>query len=117
MTRIVGGRIGDPTRETVGQPVAIILPDSMTLFVRRADRLESLASDHPMADWLRFMARVTQAQHDSVMALAPADAVDVIEGIAPLATDGHRRSPGWRDGLYLLLRALDNPALPDQAEQ
>ena len=115
MTRIVGGRIGDPTRETVGQPVAIVLPDPTTLFARRADRLASLAGGHPMADWLRFMARVARAQHDAVLALAPVDAVDVIEGIAPLATDGHRRNPDWREGLHLLLRALDDTTLPDQA--
>lgn len=115
MTRIVGGRIGDPTRETVGQPVAIVLPDPTTLFARRADRLASLAGGHPMADWLRFMARVTRAQHDAVLALAPVNAVDMIEGIAPLATNGHQRNPDWREGLHLLLRALDDTTLPDQA--
>ena len=115
MTRIVGGRIGDPTRETVGQPVPIILPDLTTLFVRRADRLQRLADGHPMAEWLRFMVRVARAQHDAVLALAPADAVEVIEGVAPLSTDGHRRNPGWREGLQVLLRALARPALPDQA--
>jgi FdhE protein len=115
MTRIVGGRIGDPTRETVGQPVAIVLPDPTTLFARRADRLASLAGGHPMADWLRFMARVTRAQHDAVLTLAPVNAVDMIEGIAPLATNGHQRNPDWREGLHLLLRALDDTTLPDQA--
>jgi FdhE protein len=117
MTRIVGGRIGDPTRETVGQPVPIILPDLTRLFERRADRLESVADGHPMAEWLRFMARVTRAQHDAVLALSPADAVEVIEGIAPLSTDGHRRNPDWREGLHVLLRALAHPALPDQASE
>lgn len=35
--RIVGGRIGDPSRETVGQPIPVILP--------AADRLASLGLD------------------------------------------------------------------------
>ena len=60
--RVVVGRIGDPTREGVGQPVPIILPDGPTLFARRAVRLDALAEGHPMADWLRFVARLARAQ-------------------------------------------------------
>ena len=115
--RIVGGRIGDPTREMVGQPIPVILPDQAPLFARRADRLESLARQHPMADWLRFMARVARAQHDAVLALPPADAVDVIEGAPPLATDRHRLEPDWQAGLRLILDTLDDPALADRARE
>lgn len=113
--RIVGGRVGDPTRETVGQPVPIILPDLTGLFARRADRLDSLAVDHPMADWLRFMARVARAQHAAVLALPAADAVAVTEGEPPLTVDSHRRDTGWQAGLGVLLREVDHPVLPDQA--
>jgi len=113
--RIVGGRIGDPTRETVGQPIPIILPDPATLFLRRADRLESLAAGHPMADWLRFMARLARAQHAAVVALPAADPVPVTESEPPLAFDTHRRDARWLDGLDALLREMDHPTLPDQA--
>ena len=113
--RIVGGRIGDPTRETVGQPIPIILPDPATLFARRADRLDALAVDHPMGDWLRFMAQLARAQHAAVAALQAAIPVAVIEGRPPLDLDTHSRHPDWREGLGILLREMDNPALPDQA--
>jgi FdhE protein len=115
MTRIVGGRIGDPTRETVGQPVPIILPDPATLFVRRAGRLESLAVDHPMADWLRFMAGVARAQHEAAVTTPPVDAVDVLEVGPPLAPDAHCRKADWQAGLRVLLQALDDAAMRDNA--
>jgi FdhE protein len=112
--RIVGGRIGDPTRETVGQPVPVILPAPGVLFLRRAERLESLAADHPMADWLRFMARLAHAQRDAVAALPAAEPVAVMEGEPPLAYDGHRRNQYWRIGLAAVLQAVDDAELPDQ---
>jgi FdhE protein len=113
--RIVGGRIGDPTRETVGQPIPIILPDPAALFTRRADRLDSLAVDHPMADWLRFMAQLARAQHAAAAALPASDPVAVIEGQPPLDLDTHRRDPDWRRGLAVVLREADQSVLPDQA--
>jgi FdhE protein len=114
-TRIVGGRIGDPTRETVGQPVPVILPEPGVLFLRRAGRLESLAAGHPMADWLRFMARLARGQHDAVEALPRTEPDAVIEGEPPLAFDRHRRDASWQMGLAVVLRAVDDAALPDQA--
>jgi hypothetical protein len=107
MTRIVGGRIGDPTRETVGQPVAIVLPDPTTLFARRADRLASLADGHPMADWLRFMARVTGNMTLPSWHWPGRCGRRDRRHWGPLATDGHRRNPDRREGLHLL-RALDD---------
>ena len=115
MTRLVGGRIGDPTRETVGQPVPIILPDPAGVFTRRADRLEVLAMDHPMADWLRFMARLARGQHDAALAMPAAVPVTVTEVEPPLAFDSHRRGPIWQAGLDIVLRQIDHPGLPDQA--
>jgi FdhE protein len=113
--RIVGGRIGDPTRETVGQPIPIILPDPAALFLRRAARLDSLAADHPMADWLRFMAQLARTQHAAVAALPPADPIPVTEGEPPLLAASHRRDASWRDALDVVLRELAIPALPEQA--
>jgi FdhE protein len=115
MARIVGGRIGDPTRETVGQPVPIILPDPSAVFSRRADRLESLAIGHPMTDWLRFMARLARAQHAAALALPAADAVVVTEGEPPLAFDSHGRDASWQAGLDVVLQAVDHPDLPEAA--
>jgi FdhE protein len=105
-------RIGDPTRDIVGQPVPIILPDPATLFPRRAERLEVLAEGHPMADWLRFMARLARAQHAALAALSAPEHLAVTEGEPPLALVAH---PGWHPGLDVLLREVDDVSLPDQA--
>jgi len=110
-------RIGDPTRETVGQPIPIVLPDPASLFVRRADRLDSLADGHPMADWLRFLVRLARAQHAAVATLPTAMPIDVVEGTPPLAFDSHRRDAGWCRALTSLLQTVDDPTLPDQARE
>ncbi len=111
--RIVGGRIGDPAREIVGQPVPIILPDPANMFRRRADRLDALAVDHPMADWLRFMGRLARSQAEVV--LPAQEPITVTEGEPPLAFDTHARHPEWRSGLAALLRQMDHVSLPEQA--
>ena len=117
MTRIVGGRIGDPTRETVGQPVPIILPQPAIVFTRRAERLDALAEDHPMADWLRFMARLALSQQAAVAALPEPAAIAVMEGTPPLAFESHYRDPSWREALSILLQTVDDPVLPDQVRE
>lgn len=113
----VKARIGDPTRDTVGQPESIILPDPPALFARRAARLNALADGHPMADWLRFIARVADAQAAIIMPapIAP-DLVaierDVAARMPPLAADGHGRNAAWRDGLATLVADVAHDALP-----
>jgi FdhE protein len=113
--RIVGGRTGDPTRDTVGQPIPVILPDLEMLFTRRAERLSALAANHPMADWLRFMARLAGGQHEAAAVLPVAGPMAVVEGEPPLAFDSHRRDACWLAGLATLLRHVDDAGLPDQA--
>ena len=44
------------------------LPQPGELFASRADRFEHLAHDHPMADYLRFLAALTRAQQAAVAA-------------------------------------------------
>lgn len=106
----------------VKAPDALILPDPATRFARSAERLEALATGHPMMAWLRFMARVAEAQHAAAAALGPLagpgpaavqQAVDA--RMPPLAADGHRRDPAWRDGLALLLDHFDTGTIPAPA--
>ena len=113
----VKARIGDPTRDIVGQPEPIILPDPPALFTRRAARLEALADGHPMADWLRFIARVAHVQAAIVMPapITPDLAAierDVAARMPPLAADGHARDAAWRDGLATLVSDVAHDALP-----
>ncbi|MBN9507813.1 MAG: formate dehydrogenase accessory protein FdhE, partial [Alphaproteobacteria bacterium] len=53
-----------------------MLPDPPHLFARRAARLDALAAEHPMADWLRFMATLARAQHAAVPRQRPSPVLD-----------------------------------------
>lgn len=115
-TQPLGTRIGDPTRDIVGQPVPIVLPNPATLFLHRADRFDRLAADSMMADFLRFLARIARAQHDATAALPASAPADIVEGLSPLAAASHRREPYWQSALRtLLLRSVDDPMLPKSA--
>lgn len=103
----------------VKAPEAILLPDPHRRFSTTAARLDTLAENHPMQDWLRFMAVLARAQAAAAAALAPpaipapaaiAQAVDA--RMPPLAADGHRRDAAWRDGLAVLLDQFDGAAMP-----
>lgn len=70
-----------------------------------------------MADWLRFIARVAQAQAAIVMpaAIVPDLAAierDVAARLPPLAADVHVRDAAWRNGLATLVSDVAHDALP-----
>jgi FdhE protein len=116
-----GAWIGNP-HGGVTAPQALILPDPATKFARAAARLEALSAGHAMMEWLRFMGRLAQAQHVVASALRSLPgmsqaAVDqsVEARMPPLAADGHRRDPLWRDGLAMLLEEFDREAMPAPA--
>jgi FdhE protein len=116
-----GAWIGSPLGG-VKAPDALILPDPATRFARSAARLKVLSAGHPMTEWLGFMTRLTEAQHVVATTLGPfsgPDQATVDQAVAarmpPLAADGHRRNPIWRDGLGKLLDHLDGDAMPEPA--
>ncbi len=116
-----GAWTGDPLGG-VKAPEALTLPNPATRFARSAARLEALSAAHPMMEWLRFMGQLAQAQHVVTNALRPVPgpsqtAVDQAVGaqIPPLAADGHRRDPAWRDGLAMLLDDVNNRKIPPLA--
>jgi FdhE protein len=106
----------------VTAPDPLILPDPARRFAGTAGRLEALAEGHPMEDWLRFMARLAQAQHTAATTLPPLAVLDrflveqaVEARMPPLAADGHRRDPAWQAGLTYILRCFDDAPLPEAA--
>jgi FdhE protein len=116
-----GKWMGNP-QGGVKAPDALILPDPATRFARTAARLDFLSAGHPMEAWLRFMARLAEAQHIVANALGPfagpdQEAVEqaVDARLPPLAADGHRRDPTWRNGLVLLLDLANDSAIPAPA--
>ena len=75
-----------------------------------------------MTDWLRFMARLAQAQQVAATTLGPlagpsqAEVEQAVGGrMPPLAADGHRRDSAWRDGLTILLDDFDSVTVPAPA--
>lgn len=112
---------GDPSGG-VKAPPTLILPDPATRFARSAARLEVLSAGHPMMEWLRFMARLAEAQHIVATTLPPFPGLERIAveravdaRLPPLAADGHRRDATWRDGLLLLLDTFDGREIPEPA--
>jgi FdhE protein len=122
------GREGRPAwpagtvREAIRVPDPVILPDPTTLFARQAARFDRLATGHPMAEWLRFMATLARAQQSigsQLPALTPLDSEWVAKSVTdrrpPLAPFEHPRQHLWRKGLTLLLDVADDPGLPAAA--
>jgi len=104
-----GSWIGNP-QGGVTAPDPLILPDPARRFAATSARLQTLSDGHPMADWLRFMAGLAQAQHDAVARLAALPDPDagmvgqaVEARMPPLAADGHQRDPLWREAFAVLL--------------
>ena len=111
-----------PSHAGVKAPDPILLPDPVLRFAATADRLEALADGHPLEPWLRFLANVSSAQHAVANTLGPGTTLDpasvataVEARLPPLAADGHRRHPSWREGLSRLLDLVDTTGLPAPA--
>jgi FdhE protein len=107
----------------VSAPKPLILPDPAQRFANTAARLDALAGGHAMQDWLGFMAAIARAQMRAATTLAPAPLPALAEvaravdaRLPPLAADGHRRSPVWRDGLAVLLESLESRSMPPEAQ-
>lgn len=116
------GKWTGPASGGVTAPEPLILPDPATRFAATARRLEFLAAGHPMAEWLRFMARLAQVQHAAATTLPPPRGIEpslleqaVEARMPPIAADGHRRDPAWQDGLAAILRAFDGAPVPPEA--
>jgi FdhE protein len=115
-----------PTGKWVGSPLGgvqapdpICLPDPKTRFIATASRLDTLAEGHEMAEWLRFMAALSRAQHTAALSITlsqPLDEQQLDESVAsrkpPLAPEAHDRDPAWRQSLLVLLDSLDHNPMP-----
>jgi len=87
------------------------LPDRAEVFGQRAERLRSLAASHPMGDYLRFIARIADAQQRVLDTMPPVAlpspqfvAACNEHGMPPLNVQTHRRDAWWCDVLRRLLR-------------
>lgn len=117
------GAVVDPIDiGNVAQPPFVRLPDLATLFDRRARRLDVLAQDHPLADYLAFIAALTRAQAGAATSL-PSGVLPGRDQIAfmhehklpVLDRLTWRRDPSWRAALDGVLARLADVAMPDAA--
>ncbi|RQW29557.1 formate dehydrogenase accessory protein FdhE [Rhodobacteraceae bacterium CH30] len=99
--------------QAAGDIPPLLLPDPKTLYLTRAQRLETLADGHDMADYLRFCARIARAQHALVaehpLALPARDAYFAEcarHGLPPLGSSAWPRDQVWQDLLDALLGKL-----------
>lgn len=104
--------------EAAAGDIPELLPPPADLFLSRARRLEQLAEGHLLGDYLRFVARLAQAQQVGLDAL-PSAALPSPERLAqcrqyrmpPLAPAGFGLPGGWRDMARSLAQAVQ-PGLP-----
>src|SRR5690606_39083074 len=86
------------------------------LFSLRAERLEKLATDHPMGDYLRLLAGLCRVQQQ-LLEQPPASLLPTPERLAqarthkmpPLAVDSLVREDGWQPFLDALLEQVEAP--------
>src|SRR5574343_597451 len=95
----------------------ILLPVATSLFAERADRFAHLAAEHSLADWLDFMAKISQAQHEIAKSLPtlPLPDASTLEqarthGMPPLNATALPRPAAWRFALQQLLLRLKDTA-------
>jgi FdhE protein len=104
----------------VSAPLPLILPDPARRFAATARRLDTLASGHPMEEWLRFMAQLAKAQDAAVATLPPLVDPATVEAAVlartpPLAADRHDVDASWQLGLGKILQRFDTVSVPDEA--
>ena len=116
MTSTPSSRILTPEEiaAQAGQQVTFLrLPERSTLFKARETRLRQLAANHPMRDYLLFLAEVARGQDELLaaagdVALPTAQQVDAAArgGVPPIEATQWRRDPRWLVGWKHLLEGL-----------
>ncbi len=94
------------------------------LFSRRAERLRSLSKDHPLGDYLAFLAHLAEAQQEALN-LFPATPLPGPDerklcrerGAALLSARSWSRDPAWRTAFTTILWLMKEVALPSAAQE
>ncbi len=96
----------------------LLFANLKNLYTRRTERLQQLAQDNPLADYLNFAAEITQAQqkalHDYPLVLDIQAELEqsAVSGKAPLDLSVFPRTEHWRKLLSALIAEL-RPDAPD----
>jgi FdhE protein len=92
------------------------LPDLVTVFARRAERLRALAPGHELEGFLRMIAALVAAQHEALAGLPTGTLPGATKG-APLDPLTCKRDESWRVALARILERIDVTGLPEAALQ
>ena len=89
----------------------VVLPNTGSLFLERANRIRQLAEGNPIADYLNFVARLVQAQHQAAqnLAVAAPDAAAIKQAqdfSSPLLPAADHVDPVWHQVLDTMLDQL-----------
>lgn len=85
---------------SVDLPPGILLPDVKRLFARRQARFAALAPGHALGDWLAYLGRLTGAQHEGCLSIAPDLSLPPLQGEGvspPLDAASYPRPAVWID--------------------
>ena len=114
------GSVAPPTSE----PLRVIVPAHASIFSDRARRFDRLAEGHALGDWLRFLGRLTQAQHEALQALPGLPLPDATalarahgHGMPPLPAQHWPRAPAWRVALSGIVASLNTPDAPEPVQK
>lgn len=98
------------------KPPFVVLPDARMVFLNRAKRLESLASDSPAEPFLKLVAAVCRAQSsiqpDLPAVVLPASATLASDGLPPLRADSVKLEAIAGETFGRLAKALGDAGAP-----
>ena len=104
--------------QTAGSIPPLLFANLKNLYSRRAERLQQLAKDHPLGDYLHFIATIVEAQQN-VLQNNPlsVDLQDVLTTAektqqSPLSVKYFARTEYWRMALNAIIEALQ-PNAPE----
>jgi len=104
-----------------GDTPRILAPSRASVFADRARRFAALAENHSLGDWLNFLGRITQAQHQALRDFPAVPRPDAIalersrsHAMPPLPAQTWPRDPAWRAALLSIIEQL-LPTAPEAA--
>lgn len=118
----LGAESGKPTTahaSSLGSIAPLLFANLKSLYIRRAERLRQLATDHPLGEYLNFAASIAQAQHHVLhdhpleLDLHETLAQNAASGNPPLDVNVYPRSEHWQKLLTALMAEL-RPQAPEQ---
>jgi FdhE protein len=111
------GQIEAPAGE-----IRFLIPPGRDLFARRAERFRHLSQDHPLGDYLAFLATVADAQQEALNQLPALPQPDPVEsahcrthGMPLLSARSWSRNPVWRQALATIFHQIVATSLPPAA--